>query len=280
MLRIEKIPNYISPSALNMAEKMPNTFFLKRLINDPFPSDPQSLNAAVGSAFDYYIKMRLINDKFHNQEKLLIELREGIETNIDEAFSAGKTAYEAYTQSAYNVNEFANVEVHASGLVEGVQMFGKQDSNVYDLMGDPTLIIPHDWKSTGYQSTSTSPKPGYYEQHQGCRIMPCHKKYVDDIQMENIDKSWAGQLGTYGWLNGIKVGTPFPVRVDQLVFKGPFIRTITKYRAWITEQFQESLILRYQNLWRSLNDGSFVTRLANRQDENIVWYASTKENWW
>ncbi len=280
MVKIERLPSYLSPSSLMAAEKMPNTFFLSRLISDPLIREPQSLAASVGSSFDYCIKMKLMEEKFKHKKVLLPEIKRGIETNIDESFRAGKRAYKSYIESAYNEKEYANVELHLNGLLEGVPLFGKLDATCYDLKGDNS-IIPLDWKVTGYTSKSTtSPPPGYFRLWEGICPKPKHKLYDPEMPIETINESWATQLCTYGWLMNKPFGKPFYARVDVLVWKNGNIRCITQYRGVITESFQNIVVHRYKRLWNLLNTGEFVNLLASRTDEELIWIASKQETWY
>lgn len=279
MLKIERNPSYLSPSSLMQAESMPNTFYLLRLIADPIKREPQQLAAAVGSAFDYYIKMKLMEDKFQYKKVLLPDIKTGIETNINEAFIAGKIAYRAYLDSCFNIANYADVELHLDGLFNGVPIIGKLDAIV--IVSGSSKAIPFDWKVTGYTAKTTmSPKPGYYRLWEGIRPKPAHKIFTDDISFEVIDKKWATQLCTYGWLMDYPIGIPFSVRVDALIWKDKKIRCIAQYRGWITEAFQQQVIIRYKNLWNSLEDGSFIKNLASSKDEDLVWITSKSETWW
>jgi len=286
MVKIERLPSYLSPSALMMAEKMPNTFFLTRLINDPIERDEQNLAAAVGSAFDYYIKMLLIEKKFPHKEKYLEELKKGIETNVTEAHTAGKKAFQIYA-NIYNPNEFNNVELQLHGSLDvgnknnAIPIFGKLDATVIDIKRDPNKVLPFDWKVTGYTSKEgTSPCPGYYRLWEGIRPKAMHTNYYEDIPIETINENWATQLCTYGWLMDYKIGTPFYVRVDQLIWKNNTIRCIAQYRALVTPSFQDQVYYRYKRIWNLINSGEFIKLLASDDDENLIWISAQKENWW
>lgn len=287
MLKIESLPSFLSPSSLIAAERMPNKFYLSRLIKDKVEREQQFLAAAVGSAFDYYIKLKLM-EKFPDKRKYLEELKKGIETNITEAFRWGKNAYDIYTMLAFDENEIHDIEIHNNICIEhrGVKipLYGKLDASAYYKLKqlNMTIIIPFDWKLSGYTSIDTiSPHPGYYWScENGLMLKGKHKNYHEKMSFENINKDWAVQLCTYGWLLGIKPGTPFPARVDMLCFGRQNKLTIVKYCGWITTDFQERVALRYHNIWVSIMSGDFINRLVSKTDDNLVWLKSKDETWW
>jgi hypothetical protein len=55
-----RYPSSLSPSALKFWEAQPNKFFLERMAENPQEPEPQSIAAAVGSAFDFECKMFLM----------------------------------------------------------------------------------------------------------------------------------------------------------------------------------------------------------------------------
>jgi len=132
----------------------------------------------------------------------------------------------------------------------------------------------------GYTSkTTTSPPPLYYRLWEGIRPRPAHKKYRDGISFEQINDKWAVQGCTYGWLMDFPIGKEFPFRVDVIIFKNKLIRCIAQYCGWITKDFQFRLLQRYRNIWKEINDGTFLNRLASTTDENLIWIASLDEAW-
>jgi hypothetical protein len=277
MLEIERLPSFISPSALMQSETQPNTFYISRLMADRDPREPQSLAASVGSAFDYYIKVELMAEKFKHKSSLLPGLKNGIEGNNLEAHQAGKRALTFYKMGAYNIDEIHDVEIHTNGSVNGVPLYGMLDASTFDEEYD--LEVPFDWKVSGYTSKSgISPKQGYYRLWDDNRPKGAHKNYYKEMPFEIIDPKWALQLCTYGWITGIPLGTPFPAYIDMLCWRKGKVRT-AKYRGIITEQFQMEIARKYERLWRELNDGSFIDRLDSKSDLEFVWHASTKESW-
>jgi hypothetical protein len=282
MLKIEKIPQFLSPTALITAENMPNTFYLNRLIDDRMPKEPQILAAAVGSAFDYLVKSELILTRFSGKKHLLNELRGGIETNQDEAFTAGKIALNAYTR-VIDMDIFHDIEIHKQIEIDGIPITGKLDASISNpqiLLNKLPFSFPFDWKVMGYTSISkVSPPPFYKRIWKGIRPLPCHKEYHKDIPFDSINDKWALQLCTYGWMLGIPIFTEFPAYIDVILFHNKIIQSIAIYSGIVTKKYQELTLSRYKNLWNSIMNGSFIKRLASSYHEDLVWIASKEEEW-
>jgi len=287
-LKIHNMPKYLSPSALMTAEGLPNTFYMTRLCESQYrvPREEQSLAAGVGSAFDYLVKMWLAENGSDACRKKL-ELVKGLKGQVEcgkksedlseykEAWEAGKKTLEAYMLSClpYNKKGFTGLEKNIRKTIEGVPMYGMMDA---EFKG-----APFDWKVSGYTSkTGVSPKPRYFRLWDGLSIKGAHKKYVDDIPFNEIDEKWAIQVCTYGWLNGVKVGTEFDAYIDMLCWgKGQSRVRIAQYKGKITADFQEKVIYKYKRLWKSLQDGSFVELLAHDSLIELVALEAQNENW-
>jgi hypothetical protein len=276
MLKIEKMPSYLSPSAISKAMKEPNTFYLTRLIEDKLPREPQGLPAAVGSAFDYFVKIYIAEQKFPDKIEFCKGLETGIESNVTEALNAGKRLLKVYS-AVCNLEEIVDVEVHGSKSIEyrgkSIPFFGKLDATSFYR----EKVIPFDWKVSGYSSPQ-SPKQGFYRQWKGGLPKGAHAKYREDLPFEEIDPDWAFQLCIYGWLLGYPVGTPFYARIDQLTIRNADI-TLSQFRGVITEQFQTIAWDRAWMVWEAITSGRFIKMLASSRDVNLVYMASLDESW-
>lgn len=281
MLQINKIPSYLSPSAVTKAIKMPNSFYLSRLSGLDVPRESQALPAAVGSAFDYLLKVHMANTKFQNKKHIVDKMMEEVEDHQSEAILAGRRLLNTYLTSAYDVKEFADIEVHNSHIVEyrdkKIPMFGKLDATSHGSGSFEGSVIPFDWKVSGYCSDQ-SPKQGFFRSWKDGRPKVRHDLYREDMPFESIDVDWAFQLCVYGWLIGYKVGEPFQVRIDQLSYRQGNI-TVTQYRGVISEEFQILTFNRAYQIWEAINSGSYVRLLASTKDANLVWLASLRESW-
>lgn len=307
MLPVKKHPKYLSPSSLSAIENMPNTFYLQRMAPNPYPYEPQSIPAAVGSAFDSIIKIDIVK-KLGTIEKIrerllkdaLIFVRDeseftkaDLETmsfeelifntsvekrNREEACEMGKLLYDKYKYNGYGSLEFVDVEIHRNFFIleSQVPIFMKLDSIVKDW--DTGVSCPHDWKVSGYGSAAgISPKPGYMMLYDKGIPTGGHKEYRKDIPLDEIDKKWATQVCTYGWGIGIVPGTPFPAYIDMLCIRPNNIR-VARYRGIITKEFQEETLERYKRAWNSIMSGAFVLSLG--ESRMMCEYTAQFESWW
>ena len=286
MLPIAKHPKYLSPSSLSAIEGQPYTFYLQRMAPNPYPYEPQTPAAAVGSAFDSFIKIDIVN-KLDIKEKIrqrilkdaLIFVRDESEftkddleamsfeelifntsvekRNREEAREMGKLLYDKYKYNGYGSLIFLDVEIHRNFfLLEGnVPIFMKLDSIVEDW--DTKQPCPHDWKTSGYGSASgISPKPGYMMLFDKGINVGSHKEYRKDMPLDEIDPKWATQVCTYGWGMGITPGTPFPAYIDMLAIRPNNIR-VARYRGIITKEFQLNIYARFRKAWPKRNISQF-----------------------
>lgn len=280
---------YLSPSSLKAIEGMPNRFYMERLAVPPLKRDPQSIAMAVGSAFDAILKVyiaekgafvetlrqRLIKGIYNEADrvayancplnKLILELCVEPQ-NRKEAYEAGQYLFTKYMSNGYSSLKFLDIEIHRNFnlAVNGgvVPIFGKADALVAD-PEDEDYKSPLDWKVSGYGSESgKSPLPGYkWRWDSGLRTGP-HEKYVSDLPMEAISDEWALQLCTYGWMSGIPVGRRFRGIIDMFCIRKTKL-CVARYIGMIGEEYQERIAQRYSNAWRSLQDGSFMDRVAS-----------------
>lgn len=308
MLLIAKRPKYLSPSSLAKFEGQPNSFYLERLAPNPKPYEPQSMPGGVGSSFDSFVKLELIQklnivdivkdrlltgiydssqrDYYRDKpiEQVLLEL--SVEKqNREEAIPAGKQLYNQYKSCPfYRETKFMDIEIHRSFTLYtcGVPLYMKLDAAVdlSNLSNLSNLSTPFDWKVSGYGSKEgASPKIGYYMNYDcnTCQLKPPHSEYKADIEFSFIDRGWATQLATYGWGLGIPIGKPFKAIVDNLIIR-PTGTRIVRYIGWITEQFQLELAGRYKYAWESIMSGEFLRSLVS--ERKLISFLASQESWY
>jgi hypothetical protein len=287
-----------------MLETQPNRFYCERLAPDPQPPEPQGIAAAVGSAFDAYVKAhiatqnkwedillgRLLSDTMIPTEKRLrlssMSLLEALLfVNVEkqhevEAREQARLMFEQYKRIT-QLN-YVDLEIHRrfTTYVHNIPLFMKLDASVVNPFPfsetNNVRYVPHDWKTTGYSSKSVAPKPGYWKLYDGGQLS-CHENYHDEIAFDTIDVDFATQLCTYGWGLGIPILTPFPATIDMIVIRTTGIR-FARYRGWITTAFQQQTLDRYHKAWVSLRTGNFLRTLPN--DSLFVEVAASNEHWW
>jgi hypothetical protein len=243
------------------------------------PREVQSLAAGVGSAFDFLVKTELV-EKFHEKKGLVKKLFGQVDKenkDFHEAWEGGRKSMANYKSSgvfAFMKNGFTDVEKNIYGSVRGVPLYGMLDAEYKG--------VPFDWKVSGYTSKSgVSPKPRFYRIWDNGMPKPAHKKYEGaDMPWEDIDEKWATQLCTYGWLIGKKIGEPFEAYIDMLCWgKERQKMRVAQYRGLITEEFQIEVRNKYVQIWKEINDGSFVQRLASDKIYALIESEAINENW-
>ncbi len=268
---------YLSPSSLALWEKDQEAFFERYVSDPPVPRPLQANYAAIGSAFDAYVKAELIEactgDKCF--EKLF-------ETQVesewrDWARVAGKYALDCYKVSgAYNVLLSAllasdtppRFEFRLNKVIDGIPLVGCPDLK-YSIQRLPTIL---DWKVNGFCSkwgaspykfysivrdgwvdnpskNSGQAYPGYVEINVGGTSIGNH-------YLEQTNKDWADQLSMYGWLMDLPVGSEDAiVQIEQLVCKPgtpwPRIR-VASHRCRISAAWQTQLWQRIKTCWEML----------------------------
>jgi len=283
MLKIERRPTYLSPSSLSNLEKMPNTSYLTRLIEDRFMRDDQSLAAAVGTSFDIKVKEKLIEDKLVPVERaqLLPDIRSALQNHHTQANILGDTIMKEYTRLIYDDHSFVDVEMHRTWNYCGIPIMTKADASI--MIPDWDKPIVHDFKCSGFGNNhGMSPKPGFAVQAKGDSWKPAHKKWHKNIRMEEIDKTWASQFATYGWALGYSENgefESFPVSADMITITKTKKIAISHYVAWITIEFQRELFNRYKAIWNSIQDSSYLKNIADTEDLGIVALAALSERW-
>jgi hypothetical protein len=284
-----RLPKYLSPSALSAWESDRENFYLKYLVADRPPREPQMDYMSIGSAFDAYVKSALHHALFGKGSDPRFELdaiftEQVEEQNRDWAWEAGKYAFDAYCLTGsydellgmlLNSREPPKFEFTVQGVVNGVPVLGKPDARFVHESGAHVIL---DWKVSGYCSkTGASPYKGFRVVRDGWGSETAkpsrgagktHKLYkpidhegmeISAHYMEETSKDWADQLSIYGWMLGEEVGAEnVVVCIDQLACKNngkyPLIR-VANHCCRISEEWQKSLVERLSNCWTAITPG-------------------------
>jgi len=279
---------------------------------------------SVGSAFDAYVKAHL-SEKFFGEIREGFALEELLVSQVaaehqEWARVAGKWAFDSYMKSGALADimlqldlavEEPRFEVKVEGnichetCVEGVRILGKPD--LFFKAKEAHVIF--DWKVNGYCGKSgVSPKAGYvkcrdgwsedYAPHSKTHNQMhknCIPEMIEGITVnigkffEGVDKKWADQLVSYGFVLGEPIGAPLVIGIEQLACKPgpdkPLIR-VASHKGYASKGYQETLYARYVKLWKALHDGHLFTdksyeeskALQDTLDRQHLAYTGDSEN--
>jgi hypothetical protein len=283
----------LSYSSLSKWETDPETFYMERLADKRIDREPQGEPASVGSAFDAYVKSALAADLGLTTPSLEFEplFESQVEPhNRDKARVDGAYALACYKRSGEYADLLAELgaafdpqlELEASGTVEGIPLMGKPDL-MYRHADGSTVIF--DWKvKSFYSKHACSPTKGYRLCRDGWALnhaLPSrsngttHKLFkaiygcmtLHDGCLSEFSEDYADQLTIYSWISGTPVGKPFIAAIDELACaphkKGgsPLIR-VSELRAPVTTAHQRKLLDRLLRCWNAITSEHVFTDLS------------------
>lgn len=250
-----KRPIYLSPSAFMLWRDCPYKYWLKYISGWKFP-DQQGIPAAVGSAFDLFVKRWIaakinISSEHKLQPEVLLENIQCPDEQKEEILRVGKNLSDFYQKLglADRLMRENPVDLELEGYItlpNGVTILGKPDG-CFEKDGE---FIPFDFKVRGYGSKSAySPTQGYryYITNTGI-TKEAHAKA--GIPMEKLNESWAIQLAMYYWiLNGrCVVDRPIPAAIEEVVFNSTGF-VFSSIRTTISPSFLQWLLDELKNCW-------------------------------
>lgn len=293
-----RIPTRLSYSGFAKFESNLIEFFYSYLSTTRPDRMPQERPAAVGSAWDAYVKSGLYealfgkNDPKYEFEALFTAQVEP--HNRDWALEEGKHVFDCYKVSGLYDEllgllqksiEPPRFEFQVDADVLGVPFTGKPDCRF--VLPGPVAVI-HDFKCNGYCSNSTtSPCKGFRRCFDGFVAIKqnkthntAHKQYaaqlfhdfeIDTNFLEDCNKDWADQLSLYAWALGEEVGSPYVLSIDQCVAKPligqkPQLR-FSNYRARVRQSYQEHLAKRFTTVWDVIKSGYIFRELTPEESE-------------
>lgn len=300
-----RIPKRISPSALAKFEKDRQGYFFTYLSEPRTERDPQSPPASVGSAFDAFVKGRLMSDLFgENTTEELFESQ--VESQCrDFARVAGKHIFEEYVAIG-NYQRLVDMMEHAKEepqfefdaditLANGVVIAGKPDCRFVHAEGAHVIL---DWKVNGYcgKKSGVSPTQGYQICRDGLnwpkpsRTNDKFHKYYDPEEfmtlevnsrpMYEVAQDWADQTTMYGWMMGEKVGDTQCVSIiEQIVCKpqgkgslqgdAPLLRFATHANR-LDKEHQLKLYERIEKMSNTLKSGLVFDHLDSVGNQELI----------
>lgn len=285
-----RIPTYLSPSGLGIFEQNTREYYKRYLTPVKIPRFPQTKPMSVGSAFDAYVKVHIVDilipenpPEGFTVEKLLEKQVEP--HNLEWAREHGKKVFDFYCESGALADLMEDLfksaivprfEFEINAEIEGVPIFGYPDC--FYLIELMKSIL--DWKVTGYCSKNgAKPKPHWIKcRPVGAAKTDRHKKAnVIDYKgveinigctgLEETDKVWATQQCLYAWGLGAEIGSKFLCTLEQLCYQpaGPKVYT---YRAPIGKEFQFALVERLKTAWKIINSGHIFRDFSEKESHD------------
>lgn len=253
---------YLSPSSLRTLEESPVEFYLQKLgpIECKPKGDEQGFPAAVGCAFDAFVKTELAGRLKITCPPLAhllktVTIRDRAER--DRALDMGRSLLVGYEKSgalgALLAERPRDLEHHpevcfAPGTL--VPIKGQLDATFRAGRGARLVL---DWKTTGanrpgeespsqgYQRLFDSEKPGVDQGPHGKAGIPFHEIPVEGPR-------WATQLTMYSWM----LGHPIRERVaaiDQLIVGREGRVRVAQFRTKLTVRYQQEVRRRLLVAW-------------------------------
>ena len=244
---------YLSYSGLSLWESRPEEFYLQRLCERRSPREPQEHPAAVGSAFDAYVKASLYEALFGKADpKYTFDALFAAQVepqNRDWALEAGRYVFDCYKLAGFydeflkqleKSSEPPRFEFEVRATLNGVPFLGKPDAR---FVTRASIRVIHDWKVSGFCSKSTvSPaksymlcRDGYISDKPSKSHNTEHREYlayqhgdliINTTYLEAAKAEWADQLSLYGWAMGEPIGDENVVlSVHQIVRNSVLLNT-------------------------------------------------------
>jgi hypothetical protein len=305
-------PRYLSPSGLKKFYSDRKAYFKDYLAPCRPLRRPQTEAMSVGSAFDAYVKCQLWKDLFGDEAPQEFQVAYLLENQVephvrDFAYKAGADAMNAYVHAGAYKDLLEDLskspvdpkfEFNAEGQVS---LTGEINENTVNLYGKPDIWyqtpggidVIRDWKVNGYCSKiGHSPKKGYTIirdgwDHEAEKASTSHGKThklyeAKDLHgveingafsFENVEPNWAAQICIYSWLQGIPVGTPIIVGIEQLVCKNrdakglPVQIRVAKHMGTCSEEFQTELIEKAQKAWDQIKSGYIFDQMTREESD-------------
>lgn len=264
----ESLMEYISPSSFLQWKEDPVTLYMRKLAPKELrpPHEPQGYPAAVGSAFDAFVKGHLATEA----------LSRGVDTGCP-------TAIELVAQhvNIEPVGEWERAVKHGFQIFEAYRELGECDRlkviGLEEAHGkDEPCYVPGtdvpilgyldcllegnrvlDWKVKGSGSPgSASPTPGYSRlvdtDVPGIKHHPrCSEPF------EEISYKWAVQLSVYTWMVRGRIEKARGVIHELVVGKDGRLR-VAEFDGILSRDFQLGLREQFVDLWTAVQNGTVI----------------------
>jgi hypothetical protein len=288
---------------MSLFYKDTDEFYIRYLADHRAPRLPQEPPAAVGSAFDAYVKAQLNWHLYGPAMSPQFEFGTIFESQVepqnrDFALTAGKRVFKAYQLcGAYDdllrllqhSVEPPRFEFTVEGLIEGVPFTGKPDVRFILDLGKGRIPCIFDFKVRGYCSKyGASPSKGYAtcldgfvgkasrsqgKEHATYKALDFRGLTINSGYMEFCNSEYADQLSLYGWLLGEKIGDENTVLgIEELCAKfmgegNPPTLRYARHRGRVKADYQQKLAERVSACWQAITSGHVFSTLS-REDSD------------
>lgn len=236
-------PRHFSPTSFDLWEKDKEAYYITYLSERRFDKDPQSIQMAIGSAFDFLVKEHLSlalpkTKLLASGSELKIKMSDQVEKhNLQEAALLGRDVFNAYEKSGALAAlkqeiisdarfEFGVTGAFADGkLIAAAPEIKREEAIEINkgilpllLNGRPDgyyktrarfdsqfLDVIHDWKVNGWLSATKSPDPGFVSIHTiDGRVLGHHKDcYIKYV--EGVKVNGAISCLPNAWLKQLSI---------------------------------------------------------------------------
>ena len=254
--------SHVSPSTFIKWKGCQFRIYLTRLAGNKFMKQKQGLAAAIGSAFDVFIKHHIAEVR---GIKLPITLKKMLIEQVEhpEAVAKGRHIAMAYLKTDLLTPFLETTET----LLLDQELIHRH--NNVPILGQLDLIykdIPFDWKTRGFASKySTSPFKGYtfrtdYNELTG----NCTEQAVDPMKLtryhlEEVNLTWAIQMLFYNWCLR-KVTSDFKYIIHEIVKQKDRI-VFAVHKGTFSTEFIEKISGQLEAMWTQITDKMYYAEI-------------------
>ncbi len=263
-LPVFKQMHYVSPSSFNSHQSCEFLTYLARLAGyKEFLQDKQGIAAAIGTAFDLFIK-----DKIERELSLPrnpeLNLAYMLKTRIDEehrevAEKTGRKIAKAYIacgllEPILKFRGDVHVDVELRTIHLGVPIFGILDLALDDL--------PLDWKTRGFSKSSAYPKKGWvkrwdWDLETGSLKNRDENPKPDKYHLEKVNPIWAIQMLFYNWCLGRKQKHYV---LEEICHHNDII-SFARHEGSISEEFETSISEKLVVMWDNITGQMYYAEI-------------------
>ena len=267
---IFKALTHISPSTFNNWQDCQYKIYLSKLAGLPYIKPKQGMAAAIGVAFDAYIKNYIAT--LLSIDRPVFGIKYLINKGIDaehrqEAMEVGQLLFNLYIDSGFVSNYFEShtlqVDLERYKIYKGIPILGILDMTIDN--------IPFDWKTRSMVSKSGAyPTPGWSERWKipkGNIRRIKKEKQRDTIPLEETNRNWAVQIVFYNWLVGNDVHHRYIIH--ELTKRGDDY-WLAKHEGVISKEFLLEVQKLLKEMWIAISGDDYKAHIKEpKPHQNI-----------